>query len=280
MAFHYTREPRTQHLLVGGLLLGAIAVGATDPFAQAWRTLVTEVPDRVLLTGGLMALHTAIFWPVCAAFHLVDRTDRPAAIARYRIQSGARRQPPLGRTLWVLLRNQFLLLPLLLAAFSEALLARGWHADPALPGLGVLALELAGQAVLAVLFFYGAHRFLHRKWWLKRVHRVHHEFRTSTALASEYAHVFEFAVGNFGTLAVGALLLAPSLASIYLFAALALITILVHHSGYALPWAPWSVPHDWHHHRFKEVFGTTGLLDHLFGTDGEFAELEDGDIRR
>lgn len=278
MAFHFRREPLTQHLLLGGLLACAVTVGSTKAAGHAWAALIGALGPRWLVDGGLLVIHTTIFWSVCGLFHLVDVTDRPRFIARHRIQSGPRRQPPLRETLRVLGRNQILLVALIVG-FAELLLWRGWRPEPQLPSLLRLALELAGQAICAILVFYGSHRLLHRKWWLKRVHRVHHEFRTSSALASEYAHPVELAISNFGTLALGALLIAPHLASMYLFAILSLLTILVHHSGYALPWAPWSVPHDWHHHQIRELFGATGLLDRILGTDRVFRTLRDGDVR-
>lgn len=279
MAWNYTREPPTQHLLVGSMVVGIFAIGSTAMAANLWAAWVGAVSDRVALTGGLMLLHTAVFWPVCLAFHVVDTTDRPQFIARYRIQTSKRKHPPLGKTIRLLLLNQFFFLPLLLLAFGETLFWRGWRPDPVLPTAGRLAFELVFQAVISVGVFYGTHWFLHRKWWMRHVHRVHHEFRTTTALASEYAHPVEFAIGNFLTMVGGALILAPHLVSMYLFALLGLMTILIHHCGYALPWAPWAVPHDWHHYRFKELFGTVGLLDRVFGTDEEFRTLEDGDVR-
>ncbi|TNE86522.1 MAG: fatty acid hydroxylase family protein [Deltaproteobacteria bacterium] len=277
MPFTVRREPLTQHLLPAALLATAVGVGSTTAFATVW-TQLTTLPDRWLVTGGLLLLHTLIFWPVCAAFHYVDTHDQPRFIARHRIQNGRRKHPALGPTVRVLLRNQFVLLPPLLLLTGEVLLARGWTAEATLPSLPRLALELGGQAVIAVIVFYAAHRFLHRKWWMKRVHRIHHEFKTTTAWASEYAHPVEFVVGNYASLALGALILAPHLASIYLFAAMALVNILVHHSGYALPWAPWSQPHDWHHYKMNELFGTTGLLDRLLGTSPEYEALEKGEV--
>jgi sterol desaturase/sphingolipid hydroxylase (fatty acid hydroxylase superfamily) len=264
---------------VGGLVVGLVGVGSTETFARGWAWMVTEIPPRVLLTGGFLVLHTTIFWPVALFFHRVDRTDRPRWVARHRIQSGRRREPPLAKTLAVLLRNQLLLLPVLLFTLGELLRLRGWQPDPTLPSLAVLTVEVVGQGVIGTLLFYASHRVLHRTWWVKRVHRVHHEFRTTSALASEYAHPVEFVVANFGALALGALLLAPSLASMALFAVIGLTTILVHHSGYALPWAPWSMPHDWHHYRFVEMFGSTGAIDRILGTSPEYVELRDGDKR-
>jgi len=279
MSFRFTRAPLTQHLLLAGVLGVAFALGSTDAFAEVWHDMVGLASDRVLFVGGLMVLHTALYWPIAAAFHVVDTTDRPAWIARHRIQQGKRKQPPLGRTLGVLARNQFLLLPLLLWGFGEGLRWRGWTVEAELPSVGRLAFELVGQGLVAVLVFYAGHRFLHRPWWMRRVHRVHHEFRATSAWASEYAHPVEFVLGNFLALVAGAWLFLPHLASMYVFTTLSLLTILVHHSGYALPWAPWSVAHDWHHYRMNEVFGTTGFLDRLLGTDATFRTLEDGEER-
>jgi len=280
MAFRYQDAPWSQHLLVGVMVLVGFGVGATDGFAAVWAALVSRVGERWLLAGGLLLLHTLVFWPLCLLFHRVDQTDRPQFIAKHRIQQEKRKHPDLATTLKVLVLNQFLILPPLLLVFGEILIrVRGWSVEATLPSAPRFALELLGLGVMSQAVFYIGHRFLHRKWWMKRVHRVHHEFRASTAWASEYAHPFEFVVGNFLALTLGPLILAPHLASMYLFTVLAVITIIVHHSGYALPWAPWSVPHDWHHYRTKELFGSTGLLDRLLGTAPEFRTLKDGDVR-
>lgn len=274
-AFRYTRPRLTQHLLTGGLLLLAIGLGSTELAATAWRWLTTTVPEWALLVLGPWVLHALIFWPVALAFHTVDRHDRPAFIARHRIQQGPPRRPALDKTLRNLAWNQLLWAPLMLVLLALGLKLRGWQLSPELPGLLQLLLELAGLAVAAVIVFYASHRFLHRRWWMKKVHRVHHEFRTTSALASEYAHPFEFCVANFLTLAAGVLLFAPSLPAIYLFTALSILTVLVHHSGYALPWAPWSVHHDWHHYRMIEAFGTVGVLDRVLGTSPELDVMEE-----
>lgn len=277
MAFRYTRPPATQHLLLGGLLLGAIYVGAQPGFARAWAAMVRAHSDLALMTVGPWLLHALVFWALALGFHHVDTHDRPAFIARHRIQRGRRRQPPLARVLRVLAINHLLWAPVMLVIIAALLRARGWTASPELPSVARLLFELIQMSVAAVLIFYATHRFLHRKWWMRRVHRVHHEFKTSSALASEYTHPLEYCIGNFGTLAGGIVLFGPSLASIYLFTVLSVVTFVIHHSGYALPWAPWPLPHDWHHYRVVEQFGTFGVLDRWLGTDGRFGELRDGD---
>lgn len=279
MAFHYTAPRPTEHLLLGSMLLGTVALGASPVGAPVWAWVAGLASPFWLLVAGTWLGHAALFWSFVALIAYVDKHDKPAFIARYRVQDGKRRQPPLDRALRQVLINQFFWAPMMLVLLAGALFARGWVLSAELPTLGVFLAELAGQAVSAVIVFYVSHRFLHRPWWMKKVHRVHHEFRTTTALASEYAHPVEFCVGNFGTLAVGVILIGPSLPAIWTFEALALTTILVHHSGYAVPWAPNAVPHDWHHYRYKELFGTSGVMDRIFGTAPEFQKLEDGDVR-
>ena len=280
MGFRFSTAAPTQHTASLAILGLAIAVGGTGWGQAAWAAWVGDRSAQVLVTGGLMLLHTALFWTVALAFHWVDTHDQPAFIARYRIQRDNRKHPDFWTTVRVLCRNQFLMLPVLLAIFVELLVRlRGWVPEAELPTVGRFLLEIGGQALIAPIVFYAGHRFLHRKWWMRHVHRVHHEFRTTTALASEYAHPVEFVIGNFLALTVGAFVLAPHLVSMYLFATVSVLTILVHHSGYALPWASWAVPHDWHHYRMSELFGTTGFLDNVLGTDAVFRTLEDGDER-
>jgi methylsterol monooxygenase len=279
LGFKYTSPPLTQGALSAVQIGAAIAIGAHPSSAALWREIVQKVPEWVLLIAVVWGGHAVLYWGVCLGFHYVDTHDRPAFIARYRNQTGDAHRPPMKRVLRNLAVNQLLLSPITLLLLWGALRLRGWAPSEELPSVLQLLAELAGMSVLSVLWFYASHRFLHRPWWMNKVHRVHHEFRTTSAIASEYAHWAEYTVGNFGTLAFGVVLIAPSLPGIYLYTLVAISTVLVHHSGYALPWASWSVHHDWHHFRYKECFGTLGILDRLLGTDPEFRTLKHGDTR-
>ena len=276
MGFRYSRPPLTQSISTIALVLAGLGLMASSAVAEAWQQVVATVPEWVLVVVVPLLVHHLLFWGMAAAFHVVDRTNSPAFIARHRIQSGKVRQPPLRRTLVNLAINQLVFSPILMFLMWQALKLRGWTLTDALPGPLTVLGQLALMGLCSVIWFYSSHRFLHRPWWMKRVHRVHHEFRTTTAMASEYAHPVEFIAANFITLAGGVVLVAPSAPVIYLWELIAVHTVIAHHSGYAVPWLSWAVHHDWHHYRYKECFGTLGVLDRLLGTDPEFRELEHG----
>lgn len=277
MGFRYTAPPLTQGL--GSLaVIGAFVGLITLPGAQArWGLWLQSTPAWVHFPLAILVLHGVVYWGISAICWRAERTGKPTWIARHRIQSGPVRQPPASKVAKTLALNQLVLTPLLLAALWGVLWLRGWEIDLTLPRPVEVLGHLAGLTVAAALWFYASHRFLHRPWWMKRVHRIHHEFRTSSAWAAEYAHPFEMVVANFGTLAIGVVLFAPNLATIYLYTVVGTLTFVGHHSGFAVRWLSWAIPHDWHHYKYTEAFGTFGVLDRLLGTDRALRELQDGD---
>lgn len=275
MGFRFTKPPLQQGLTSLVLVACALLVFSLPGTEALWARWVQQ-PTWLTLPVTVVLLHHGLFWTMAGAFAWVEKTGRPAFVARHRVQSGRPRRPGLGRTLRLLALNQLVLTPLMMTALWGVLHLRGWTPTPDLPGTAEVLWDLAQITVLSAVWFYASHRFLHRPWWMKRVHRVHHEFRTPSCLAAEYAHPVEMVLGNFGTLAVGVVVVLPDLATLYVYTVLATLTFVGHHSGYALPWMSWSVHHDWHHFRYKEAFGTFGVLDQLLGTQPELSALQDG----
>ncbi len=90
--------------------------------------------------------------------------------------------------------------------------------------------------------FYWSHRFLHKSFVYKRVHKQHHEYYNPVAISCMYAHWFEFIVGN----------LFPIYMSLYVFQEkLHIITYSTYlfwsltethetHSGYQFPISPFN----------------------------------------
>ena len=279
MAFTYTRKPITQSISTLVLVGAGLLLFQWTAAREWWSGVVESTPEWVLVVVVPYMLHQCVYWGMSAAFGYVDKHNKPDFIARYRIQSGKPKQPPWPKVWRNLAVSQLLLSPLMMLLLWGLLRLRGWSATDDIDGPVTILVQLAIMGACAAGWFYTTHRFLHRPWWMKKVHRIHHEFRTSSAIASIYAHPIEFIFGNFFTLALGVIVVAPTLPVLYLWTVMALHTVIAHHSGYAVPWMSWSVHHDWHHYRYKECFGTLGILDRIFGTEPEFRELKHGETR-
>lgn len=278
MAFRYARSSPTQYALtLGGLALVGLWL-SLDGAQATWSAWLDATPAWFHFVGAVYVIHGIIFWGLAAFFAAVERSGKPRWIARTKIQDEVKGRPATRDIVRVLAINQLFWTPLILLGIWQALELRGWSSSAPLPSVGDFLLEMAGLSLVSPIYFYASHRFLHRRWWMRRVHRVHHEFRTSAVIASEYAHWFEFIVGNFGTMAFGILVIEPSLLTIWVFAGLGTLTFSSHHSGYAVPLLPCPMHHDWHHYRYREAFGTYDLLDRLFRTQDELDALNHGDV--
>lgn len=134
MAWTFTRPRPTQGLASAALVAGGIGVMALPGVEPAWAGVVREIPEWLLIVVAPMVLHHLMFWGMALFFHRVDRTDKPAWIARRRIQDGPPRRPPLRRTLVNLAWNQLFWAPIMMLLIWVALRARGWAPQEALPG--------------------------------------------------------------------------------------------------------------------------------------------------
>ena len=231
MAFQYTKPPWTQGLsslfIVGGFI-GFLCMPNSNAL---WQQYLGQTSTWVHFVGMVFVLHGLIYWGMVFFFALVEESQKPNWIYRYKIQTKTHRRPPAKKVAWVLFCNQLLWTPAILWGIWFVLQQRGWSAYTELPSIFQFVMDLTLMGALSAIYFYVSHRFLHRPWWMKNVHKVHHEYRTSSAIAAEYAHWVEFVFGNFGTLAIGVVLLAPDLITIYAFTILGTITFVGHHSG-------------------------------------------------
>merc|ERR1711973_1047411 len=98
--------------------------------------------------------------------------------------------------------------------------------------------------------FYG-HWALHTKWLYAPIHKKHHEWKSTVALASSYSNPIEFVLtGAFpGTLVQ--ILIRPHVTSIWIYRLIYNFYTLNNHSGYHLPFLPSSESHDYHHAKFN-----------------------------
>jgi sterol desaturase/sphingolipid hydroxylase (fatty acid hydroxylase superfamily) len=133
-------------------------------------------------------------------------------------------------------------------------------------------------------YFYWTHRLMHRPWWYKRMHAVHHASRPPTAWAAMSFHPWE-AIS--GALVIPALVFLVPIHVAVLAAVLAIMTLMgvTNHMGWEMfparivhgklgKWLITASHHELHHQKYRCNYGLYFRhWDRLCGTDrglGEF----------
>ena len=174
--------------------------------------------------------------------------------------------------------NYFILIPCLtvgkyfMMGNSMSFSASDW------PSYRQLAFDNAALTLVHEFFFYWSHRMMHLPQ-LYKYHKVHHEYKQNTVLASQHNHPIDW-IMSIGTPALLALVIVdPHSISLFQRIPWVIIANLDDHCGYEFPWSPvrWfylaarTDQHDFHHSRNMGCFSSKlGIYDALFGSDQHY----------
>jgi len=141
-----------------------------------------------------------------------------------------------------------------------------------LPSWVEVAYTLPVLVLSAEVWFFYNHWLLHHPILYSYCHKVHHEYTSPIALECLYFHPVETVI-NMGVVGFGPVLCNSHIMVLYAWLVLALLAILLHHSGYELPadGSPGVLDsmshfHDYHHQNYKRCFGVLGICDKIHGT--------------
>ena len=254
------------------LVLVALAFVVTDDGRAAVDALRSRLSIMELVAGVGFCWYLAVFWTLGLAFLWLD-ARRPAWAERWRIQpfdrdgddrDAAPDVAPARAVQRVLVNQVAGTLPALLAV-SPLLAWRGLSSSSTPSVIDVVVHLLLAFSWVEVTF-YAVHRVLHRRWWFSRVHRVHHEYRRPSGIATHHVHFVEHVIGNLVPVVGGVVVAGVHPVPFFLFITLAVKNAIVTHSDFAFPLLGDVVHHDRHHHSLVGNFGALGLLDRVFGT--------------
>ena len=183
----------------------------------------------------------------------------------------------LKETFLVLFVNQFILIPLITVPHlitGESPVSVQYDE---LPSLQTIILHLLFFLICEDFSFYCTHRLLHTKYLYSKIHKLHHKYRHTVGIASEFAHPIEFVFGNILTTYSGVLILGRRTHfftdCVWTFIRIAETTD--GHCGYNFPWSPYRLLplsagedyHNYHHQEFEGNYGSFSTIwDRLFGT--------------
>jgi sterol desaturase/sphingolipid hydroxylase (fatty acid hydroxylase superfamily) len=138
------------------------------------------------------------------------------------------------------------------------------------------AVRIAGCVLIEDTLFYWTHRLLHQKWLYAHVHKRHHSFVSSHALAAEHAHIGETLLSNMLPFYAGPVILRLHGTTFMLWTWLRIAEAVDGHSGFAMPkpllllLSPLSLLHERERHDFHHSHsgGPDGV-----GTSGVYGSL-------
>ena len=165
---------------------------------------------------------------------------------------------------------------------------RGWtriYSDAAALPLWWMPVSVLTFLILHDTWFYWTHRLMHRPWWFKKMHAVHHDSRPPTAWAAMSFHPWE---ALSGAVVIPLLVFVVPIHVAMLGAVLGIMTLMgvTNHMGWEMfpawlvkgragNWLITASHHELHHQKYRCNYGLYFRhWDRLCGTDrglGEFA---------
>ncbi|XP_071452437.1 fatty acid hydroxylase domain-containing protein 2 isoform X2 [Hetaerina americana] len=250
--------------------------GASGDFWQAqWDKLLDTIGEDyvTIYVFGSTFIAFFVYWFVGGIYTILDVTNKPAAIRRYKIQPGTNEPVENKRLMKVIgnvLFNQIIVgLPFAYASLN-LLKWRGLQPIRELPTFHWVLFEMAILILVEEIGFYYSHRFLHNRYLYKVIHKKHHEWTAPIAVTAVYCHPIEHVFSNLLPPFLGVFIMGSHVATAWLWFSLAILSTLNAHSGYHLPFMPSPEAHDFHHLKFNQCYGVLGLMDRLHGTDSVF----------
>ncbi|KAH8336112.1 hypothetical protein KR074_003297 [Drosophila pseudoananassae] len=246
---------------------------AGDWMQEQWENLLAvsgEDPWRLWVLGSTVVIFS-VYWIYAALFTLMDITNKPKFLRRYKIQPG-QNEPVDLKKLWNAVKVVIFNLTVVNVLTSWAVYELVYKTENSrdirqLPTFKRTIRDLVVFVILEEIMFYYAHRLLHHKSIYKYVHKKHHEWTSPIAAITLYAHPVEHIVANLMPVALSIAFLGTHVALAWVIFALAIVNSMSDHTGYSFPWSGGSVKfHDYHHAKFNYNYGVLGILDKLHGT--------------
>ncbi|KAH8272787.1 fatty acid hydroxylase domain-containing protein 2 [Drosophila bipectinata] len=244
-----------------------------DWMQEQWENLlgvIGEDPWRLWVLGSTVVIFS-VYWIYAALFTLMDITNKPKFLRRYKIQPG-QNEPVDLKKLWNAVKVVIFNLTVVNVLTSWVVYELVYKTENSrdirqLPTFKRTVRDLVVFVILEEIMFYYAHRLLHHKSIYKYVHKKHHEWTSPIAAITLYAHPVEHIVANLMPVALSIAFLGTHVALAWVIFALAIVNSMSDHTGYSFPWSGGSVKfHDYHHAKFNYNYGVLGILDKLHGT--------------
>lgn len=235
---------------------------------------MSEVIRSLLVSVSISVLVSLVtFWGIGGLIHWHFYVRRRTDAAQWKLQPKRFLKPSLVRHAFWLGSINILIGAGVGGTFAWHVVRGGWSSlyfDPLEHGLHWLIASAIAAFFIIDAGLYYSHRFLHRKFWFRRVHRWHHRYTAPIMFTTTAVHPVEFLFFQFFVLLPAILL--PIHWAVYILVVLYTYLIgMIDHCGIKVNWplplhsGNWF--HDDHHVYFHCNYGHhTQVFDMVHGT--------------
>jgi sterol desaturase/sphingolipid hydroxylase (fatty acid hydroxylase superfamily) len=254
-----------------------------------WESYLGLTNYRFMIFFTLAILPNIFFWLGQLMMYFIYMSKKPF-FERYRLQQrhwpwekdqAAWRQF-ISKTLKVVLFNQFVLSPL--AASYDSFLQKNIpfrYGLDSFPDHLEIMFHIMCFMIIEDTSFYWLHRALHTKLLYSRIHKKHHEYSTTIAIASLYSHPLEYIFSNMLPTGLAYMVFGNRvhLATILIWFIIRVFETIDGHCGYEFSWSPYrllplsgsSEYHNFHHSHNSGSFSSFFTYwDTLCGTNKDY----------
>lgn len=229
---------------------------------------------RLAVTIGISVLVSLVtFWGLGGLVHRAFYVRRRAEAAAWKLQPKRFLTPQLFRHAFWLGSFNMVMGSVIGGAFAWHVVRGGWSSlyfDPLERGATWLFASALATYFLIDAGLYYSHRFLHREWFFKNIHRWHHRYTAPVVFTTVAVHPVEFLIFQAFVL-LPAVVIPVHWAVYVLVVAYTYLIGMIDHSGidvrWPLPLHSGNRFHDDHHVYFHCNYGHhTQIFDRLHGT--------------
>ena len=210
-----------------------------------------------------------LYWFITLIFTYLDYTE-PKWYMKYKIQNNSKKLT-IKRITQMIKHNLFTQLftsPIFVLFWYKLLEWRGLEKTE--PSFFTIITHFAVYLLIAEFLFYHIHVILHKPYFFKHIHKIHHDELNSIALSSFNSHIIEHLLNGLFAMYAGHLVMGSNVKVFKYWITGVMLVSIIFHSGIHFPLVIPNEFHDYHHLKYNQCYGVFGLLDYVYGTDKEY----------
>lgn len=153
--------------------------------------------------------------------------------------------------------------------------------DDEFPSTLTFLLQILFCNMVENITFYFSHLLLHKPFFYKKIHKIHHEHKVTFSLSTISAHPLEYLLGNLLPSTLGCIILGKRMhmTSYFAWNLWRMLEAIYGHSGYSFTWNPYRIlpfhsdgrEHAFHHsENVGNYSSSVNVWDLVFGTNSAF----------